>query len=224
MPNWAHNYIKIYGDEELKRKFIEDFLRKGFESIVPMPEPLKRYNTETSLHWNLIEKVTKGKVGLYTYDEESKTLLLQELQKYEPENEEEERLKYELIECLKTGYYSWRDFALHNWGTKWQPWDVEYDEEKDVLIFTTAWNEPGIFLTTLSEKLSFTIKGETICYEFPFHIRYRIENGQITMMEDLTEELIEEMEAALTEETKEKENKCFIETESGEAEKTGKRG
>jgi len=211
MPNWVYNRVKIHGNEELKRKFVKDFLEKGFETVIPVPEALKKYDTETSDHWKFVEKVTKGMIQIRPHDEEEKKYLLEELYKYEPESEEEKIMKNEIIECLKMGYYSWYEFAMRNWGTDRNPWDIEYIEDRNTLTFVTAWTIPFSFLEALSKKLGFTIEGESFCIEDPFFVRYHIEKGQTVMIEDLTEEFVKEIE---------REDTCSIGTEPENLEKT----
>lgn len=65
-------------------------------------------------------------------------------------NDEE---KKELIN--KYGTDNWYDWAIENWGTKWNTNDVYFDKESDDSIlysFTTAWGPPDKWLYKIFEK------------------------------------------------------------------------
>lgn len=191
MPNWCYNTIKVQGSKENTERFIRYFNEKGFESYIPIPEPLKRFNTETSSHYLLLEKFFKiNYYELYSNDK-CKELILLNLETLVIQNsisEEEKQLATEIIECLKTGYYSWYEFGIRNWSTKWNAWDIEVTCE-NTLNFVTAWSPPVNFLLYVSkiENLCFELRCVDITGGWAFE--FLINNGEIISEKDITDEV-----------------------------------
>jgi len=124
MPNWCHNRVEIYGDDEELAKIKKQVETKeslfDFDTIVPMPSALKY--TERS-------------------DDEDYELVMG---KYVPKDEVARR---RLI--VEYGADNWYDWSINCWGTKWNSCDCEVEDEGDVLryIFNTAWGPPeGVIL------------------------------------------------------------------------------
>lgn len=55
-----------------------------------------------------------------------------------------------------TGYPDWYSWAIDNWGTKWDCYDVDVIGPAHV-IFNTAWAPPDIALQTLADQTSLTL-------------------------------------------------------------------
>lgn len=66
-------------------------------------------------------------------------------------DEQIELLKKQAMNEEKYGYPTWYEFALENWGTKWNAYDVIVDE--DFIQFDTAWATPEPIIAKLSEML-----------------------------------------------------------------------
>lgn len=196
MPNWCFNNLQIIGEKEKIKKFIELFQEKGFESYIPMPETLKIHNTESLSHYDLIERLFSIKIlEMYFLEDKEKRLILQKLNNYLEQNIEqlsndEIQLTKEIIKCLETGYYSWYEFGIKNWGTKWNAWKFEIINENEI-SFVTAWSPPINFLLHVSERenLDFSLKSVDVTSYFAYE--YYISNGKITYEKDITEEIFD---------------------------------
>lgn len=64
------------------------------------------------------------------------------------------------IQCLKnyrsTGYMTWYDWSLDNWGTKWNAYNQQDERNTiDTIFFQTAWNSPILLIRKLSGMFPF---------------------------------------------------------------------
>ena len=57
---------------------------------------------------------------------------------------------------INYGYDTWYDWSCAKWGTKWNAYDILFDEDNSVIEFDTAWSCPIPVLDKLAE----------ICYEY----------------------------------------------------------
>jgi len=192
MPNWVENNVKIIGGEESISTFVKDFTEKGFECVSPMPEVLKKYNTETSIHWKVLEKISKSPFENPEKEEVDK--LIESIRQIIPslESDDLKQAAGELIECLKkSGYISWYQFALINWGTKWQPWKISYDDKKKKLFFYTAWSAPIPFFAKASQKYNLTFRIVACDPVFPLLYQLEIKDGEVTFYKNHSETFAE---------------------------------
>lgn len=192
MPNWVENDVKIIGEEENISTFVKDFTEKGFECVSPMPEVLKEYNTETSIHWEVLERASKS--PFENPQKEEIDEFIESIRKIIPslENDNLKQAAKELIKCLKeSGYISWYQFAVANWGTKWQPWGVSYNDRKKRLFFYTAWSTPIPFFVKASQKYNLTFRIVACDEMFPFLYQFEIKNGEVTFYKDYSKIFIE---------------------------------
>ena len=63
-----------------------------------------------------------------------------------------------LIACY--GYDNWYDWCIHNWGTKWNAYDI-INDDPGCICFNTAWSSPFPIIKELSKlfpKVKFTLK------------------------------------------------------------------
>lgn len=51
----------------------------------------------------------------------------------------------------KHGFFTWYDWSVENWGTKWNAYDASISPAGDQAIFDTAWSTPLPVFTRLSE-------------------------------------------------------------------------
>ena len=174
MPNWVTNKLTI--EKESIKLFKEKFLNENgefsFNKVLPIPGCmniessgvlyiskddavyefidliLKTYpdiwevdgdSTSEEACLNFIDKFNqKVKEGGYTYDDTSK------------------RLKSALAKtyCIKhTGFDSWYEWCIDNWGTKWDACEI-YDDTfgtDGFMEFSTAWSMPDIVYAKMAE-------------------------------------------------------------------------
>lgn len=140
MPNWCSNRLFITGTEHA----LESFLSKGVNSsglftmsgYLPMPEELLSIKTGGAeidgvqvSEWREVQQSDGSTLQVALTDEERQDL--------------KERF----------GTWSWYDWALENWGTKWdfecEP-DAETADGEVELQFDTAWGPPTAFLESLA--------------------------------------------------------------------------
>ena len=139
MPNHCENRWTISGELSAIKEFTEAALKTNedgqltfsFESLVPMPELLKK----TSVGRQNIDGV---QTKVWIRENEVDRLMTPEEQK----------------ECQRLGAEDWHDWALKNWGTKWDAYDVDVivDEQCVEIIFTTAWGPPRKFYNYVEER------------------------------------------------------------------------
>lgn len=163
MPNHVKNIVKMEGitklplfeteyDEYEKR----DVVCFDFNKIIPMPESL---NVESgSMETVAIEAVNR-KLSQRRYDfqqaysrpQMSDEDYQQRLKNYGKTEEEllELGLQY-IANKVRYGATSWYDWCCDNWGTKWNAYSNEQEDE-DTIIFETAWSNPEPVMLKLSE-------------------------------------------------------------------------
>lgn len=84
------------------------------------------------------------------------------------------------------GYKTWYEWAIPNWGTKWNAYEV--DVEDNTVSFDTAWNSPEPVLAAWIAKfnLTCTVKAFDEGHNFWFIKRY--ENGVLVDTRDTLKE------------------------------------
>ncbi len=163
MPNHVKNIVKMEGITKLplfKTEYDEyekrDVVCFDFNKIIPMPESL---NVESgSMETVAIEAVNR-KLSQRRYDfqqaysrpQMSDEDYQQRLKNYGKTEEEllELGLQY-IANKVRYGATSWYDWCCDNWGTKWNAYSNEQEDE-DTIIFETAWSNPEPVMLKLSE-------------------------------------------------------------------------
>lgn len=72
--------------------------------------------------------------------------------------DEELKEKYK-SNLKKHGFENWYDFSLNKWGTKWNSYNCDFNEEG--MRFSTAWSPPEAVIQELANKT-----GETFVLEY----------------------------------------------------------
>ena len=139
MPNWCQNEVTVTATDRGKAEAFVDFVRYGenyfsFEKIVPMPKELKGTRSPATIvpqeeYDSWVDSNNHG-VG---------RPITQELS---------DRFKKEY------GYDNWYDWAIVNWGTKWDTdcEEVHIDDFGGVEYrFDTAWGPPEPICDALRE-------------------------------------------------------------------------
>lgn len=107
----------------------------------PTPDPLQAFKagnfgaaTERLHQANLIRLLTEGPFPKDFSDEDWESFLL-------------------CLSAIRTcgGIPSWYEWAIENWGTKWNAYEVSRKSER-VVVFQTAWSMPGKIIQALSDK------------------------------------------------------------------------
>lgn len=151
MPNHIQN--RLIFDKDIKE--INAFLKKedkriDFNNIIKRPDDLnisihrgieiaveKKYNAPLPTGpflANLEKQLRKRPTPIF--EGEDKELFEKACQNYE-----------------KYGYYSWYNWSVKNWGTKWNAYYTPDDRDKDnIIYFQTAWSGVPHLICKFSEK------------------------------------------------------------------------
>jgi hypothetical protein len=168
MPNHVTNILSFQGDEkniQALRTAISSIEEDGtpriidFKKIIPMPE---------SLNITSGSQVDNGiAVLLFQKGETSKEL--EKMLSWPWVKSEGITTTSELVDYLikenrvdlaqaaialdnveKYGYKDWYEWSYANWGTKWNAYEMEENED-DKILFNTAWSSPISLIRNLSE-------------------------------------------------------------------------
>lgn len=180
MPNHVKNIIKMEGIAKLplfKTEYDEyekrDVVCFDFNKIIPMPESLNIESgsiTDEAIIYYVTDKCT---LPLRAIKEEDKELVDKKVNnRFSPKSWSEEvfmrvlerthdmpaKKKEEFYNKGQTyvsnirnyGHATWYDWCIENWGTKWNAYSNEQEDE-DTIIFETAWSNPEPVMLKLSE-------------------------------------------------------------------------
>ena len=128
MPNWCHNRVSFYSDNETQLKEVYDIFDNDepFQHIVPAPDWKTTPNDKGELPVKREHKNPDCKVVYTTYDF--------------PDGENDDR------------WYSWN---INNWGTKWEIDKGSCDHLDECSFeceFETAWSPAEGIFYALREK------------------------------------------------------------------------
>lgn len=163
MPNHITNKLQIIGKDVAK---VRDFIRGedldiDFNKIIPMPEEL-----HVEAHSGVLD-AAKNALDVPLHENELIGMLESENRKNQksPLTFSDEDWD-DFIKCLQNmrnyGHLYWYDWAVENWGTKWNSYGQDHNKNTlNTVWFETAWSMPEPVIKALSE-------------EFP-HMRFKIE-------------------------------------------------
>ena len=164
MPNHIFNTIKF--KKEDREKFAK-FMKEDsfdFNKLVQLPQELSEMGGDRGEKEEIIkewEEFTKyvsiTPANVDEYIEKFRNEVRENPEKYpkssesvnlEPEEREWDGIfvpdfqyqMYRIAGKVKYGFSSWYDWSLENWGTKWNVYETDFDEE--YLDFQTAWDTP----------------------------------------------------------------------------------
>lgn len=169
MPNWCRNTVRMEGIEKILRKDENGNLTFSFNDFIPMPASLKvdsgssndydimTYLTEKlTVHYNDISDENKAilkSLVMNSFDSDWIETVWQRCLEHKDENMDK---SYEmgkiLVENVKNyGCPTWYEWAITNWGTKWDVCsEIELDDNS--ISFDTAWAPPVPVLAELSKR------------------------------------------------------------------------
>lgn len=143
MPNWTQNTLVLKGPVDDLKAIHAAITTDGhidFERLAPMPPILRR----------VISPIRKGEHG--------RTMLMRATT--DPRDfEAVEATEEEEAEIQKLGGVSWYEWAVNNWGTKWNACNqdaADYVEGSRFLeyVFDTAWCHPVGYYNILGAWIS----------------------------------------------------------------------
>ena len=134
MPNWCSNSLRLTAttpEQKATIKRIKDELYKVEEGL------------------------SEG-FGVFNYLVPCPTALTETTKGYYGDNDKQKALEEQQADNLETyGYSTWYDFAISEWGTKWDACDVRLvdndDEDMLEIDFDTAWSPPEALYNRLTE-------------------------------------------------------------------------
>ena len=144
MPNHVLNKVVINGNKRSINKCVKQILNAykdengeinefSFQTIIPMPKSLR---IESS---SMVDEAINYIMGNYKELPKSwKDLSKKEL------NKRIELGKTAINNIAFYDYKDWYDWSIHNWGTKWDCYDVYAENSEDCIYITfkTAWSTP----------------------------------------------------------------------------------
>jgi hypothetical protein len=152
MPNCTSNVIHVAGDCAAIREFLA-FMRGSddqlfdFNKLIPMPELLRHTGS-----------------GLHTFDGvEHRTwyIINPDITFLDPGYDKNERpfTPEEKAALAEIGADNWYDWAIENWGTKWNACNVEIDDISEAdnsleIAFETAWSPPFPVFQAIAAKFT----------------------------------------------------------------------
>jgi len=173
MPNYCMNKVVLWGDDylinEVKSKVSSSDSLFDFNQIIPMPEEVR--NTE---HGSV--SFASEAAALYLLDGTINNHLRWMMERYDvgikelpnviSEWEKQGKVDLAMGQRIITnrnsfhGCGDWYEWAIENWGTKWEASDVVFSD--NCVSFETAWS-PSV---PVIEKLSDMFKELTIEYKY----------------------------------------------------------
>lgn len=163
MPNHVKNIVRMEGITKLplfKTEYDEyekrDVTSFDFNKIIPMPESLNMVSgsIETLAIEAVNRRLSQRRYGFqqkYSQPQMSDEEYQQRIKSHEKTEEELLDLGLQYISNkVKYGATSWYDWCCDNWGTKWNAYSNEQEDE-DTISFETAWSNPEPVMLKLSE-------------------------------------------------------------------------
>ena len=183
MANWVYNTLTVsrkvwdgiktpFNAERHAVKDHEGYTF-DFNAIVPMPEALsntvagsderwgicaylsKKYDTTDEKEIYAKEKDLLVSINSFFSEQSVKSALEVVLKDEEKSFDEYVKIGEEYVALYeKYGYCDWYNWAIDNWGTKWNAHDVTIDDTEDEVVyltFNTAWDPPYPIYEKLAE-------------------------------------------------------------------------
>ncbi len=166
MPNHVRNVLLVLGEPTKVNKALDDILiynkedanepvRFDFNKIVPMPKELE--NTRSP---SFISHLPKDiyRFLIYVGDIEEVTSDIKKAFPHDTQTEEDlqkllDDIKNEIVCYKQYGHSNWYDWAIANWGTKWNAYDThKRDDLCNVISFNTAWSTAHDVIKELSKQ------------------------------------------------------------------------
>lgn len=169
MPNWAYNTLTVYGPKADVLAFKADITNEAggvdLTALVPMPRILQGSispaPTWTNIAW-AVRGFREGTVDAARLAEEG-VRILEQIEKTHACEEQ-------------TGFSSWYEWCIGNWGTKWPPSDYNVSDPVEVddklswdMSFDTPWCSPVTLfdkISVLYPSLLFIIRATEESHEF----------------------------------------------------------
>lgn len=151
MPNHVKNIVRMEGITKLPLFTVEQCF--DFNKIIPMPESL---NIEPGSLEDIAVEAVMRKLDHVRYSFQRKSyrrMTDDEFQQRTHGRNENELAKIGLQYISNKVLYgatTWYDWRCDNWGTKWNAYSNERQDE-DTISFETAWSNPEPVMLKLSE-------------------------------------------------------------------------
>lgn len=176
MPNHITNRLTIIGTQEQVAQVREAIKGEGedqfidFNKIAPIPTELKGTVSPMRI-------ITQAE-----YDEQERKIANSELSDMEKKWGLSRGLTKELANeyKIKFGHCDWYGWQTSNWGTKWNAYSQQENDE-NCIEFDTAWSNPYSILVKLSQMFpEVTFEVEYADEDFGYNVgRYNLQNGEI---------------------------------------------
>jgi len=196
MPNYTWNYISANPDTivKMKKKYYASEERPfDFNKLVPMPESLD------------VESGSSNDLDIYYYLSEKLSIPVEEMKKHSLtmlllsnhfSTEWIDEIYKRIVKRIKAGEYpnyetgrtlvdnwkkygakTWYEWCNKNWGTKWNAFEVCWNENS--IEFTTAWRAPEPIFKKMCEDFPGSELLFTCEYEEGYTAIYEEQNGKL---------------------------------------------
>lgn len=161
MPNYVMNRLRLSGEQDRVNELLESVKDKDevldFNKIIPMPESL---DIEAGSKTDHGLAAYKEFIAVYIFDgsvqkpdlldipEKSEQAFLRMRKDIQPDEWELGKTAFQ--NQIKYGAPTWYEWAIENWGTKWNAFDTCIDEDNSI-IFYTAWSDAIPVISKLAE-------------------------------------------------------------------------
>ncbi len=148
MANIIENIVTVLGEKQKVKDFIESFYANPFNSHFPIPEVLrKNVYVENSYYENYLKENYGITISMLYENDKLKKLLLKAISNSDIEIEQK------IAENLCSGYYSWKEFTVKNWGITHEVFPQDIKVQDNTIIFETKWSSPKTFFEKVSQMI-----------------------------------------------------------------------
>lgn len=161
MPNHVMSHLRLSGDQNRINEILESIKGEDtvldFNKIIPMPESL---DIEASSKTDHGLAAYKEFIAVYIFDgsvqkpdllnipEKSEQAFLRMRKDIQPDEWELGKTAFQ--NQIKYGAPTWYEWAIENWGTKWNAYDTDTASD-NTIIFQTAWSGAMPVISKLAE-------------------------------------------------------------------------
>jgi hypothetical protein len=161
MPNHIQNRLQVSGTPDQVKEVLNaiathaegknEAIQMDFNKILPMPESLNITSGSLGdMAHELLFGTKKSKFFPITTEENQKRFAAMDVER----QKEAVALAIQYQDNLvKYGATTWYDWAVENWGTKWNAYEQnDKRNTEDTIYFQTAWSAPLHLIALLSTK------------------------------------------------------------------------
>ena len=200
MPNWTYNIIKT-NNPTIIPSLMDDAGNFDFNKLIPMPESLNiesGSNVDRAICYYVSERLTipvaetnLSKLISNSFSNNWAEEVASRVAKWAEEASDKEKDKlYAMGEQYvfnrqNYGFFTWYEWNIANWGTKWNSVNSSFDEKYPCSIsFDTAWSAPEPIFQKMCEMFPNAEITFHCDYEEGFVTEYENQNGELVLVNE----------------------------------------